>query len=83
VLEAKTDKKFKELETSIDKWIEELATWIHTNMGHGAAARAIDKTQVAPAFNNVKPERAEVLKTLSILRDNLGKFVENPAWDKP
>jgi hypothetical protein len=81
-MDAKTDKEFKEAEKSINKWANELAEWMAENMGKGAFVRVVQVSKPLPSFKNVKAERVELLTLLAILRDNLGLFVENPAWDK-
>jgi len=57
--------------------------WVIDNMGMGAYVRLIESSKPTPTMKNVKPERAELLVTLATIRDNLAKFVESPAWDKP
>ena len=83
VSDAKTDREFQELKAAINKWGDKLRTWTLLNMGTGASVRIIQPSKSSPPLDNAKTERAELLRILAIVRDNLAAFVESPAWDKP
>jgi hypothetical protein len=83
ITDAKSDAEFQQTEKAFEGWAHGMGQWVIKNMGSGAYIRLIDSSQPAPVMKNVKPERAELILTIGIIRDNLAKFVENPAWDKP
>jgi hypothetical protein len=55
-----------------------MGEWIISNRGNGAYAKAIQLPNTIPAMNDTKPDRAQTIFMLTVLRDNLEKLVENP-----
>jgi hypothetical protein len=80
---AKSDEEFKRRQKSMEEWADEMGHWVINNMGNGAYVRLIQPSQPRAAMKNVKPDRVDLMESLSTIRDNLAKFVESPAWDKP
>jgi hypothetical protein len=80
---AKSDDDFKNTEKEANEWANDVGHWITSNMGNGAYSKMIQPPQPTPIITNVKQDRVQLLFMLSVIRDNLGKFVESPAWDKP
>jgi hypothetical protein len=81
--DAKSDAEFKQTEKAILEWSDRLGEWVTKNMGSGAYIRLIESTGPPPTIKNVKPERVDLIVTMATIRDNLAKFVETSAWDKP
>jgi len=80
---AKSDDDFKKAEKEANEWANDMGHWIISNMGNGAYTRMIQPPQPPPVITNEKQDRVQLLFMLSVIRDNLGKFIESPAWDKP
>jgi hypothetical protein len=80
--DAQSDAEFDDIKKSVDDWTATLGHWIIDNMGNGAYIKLIQPPSPLPQLN-VKPGRADTLLLLMVLRDNLEKLVENPAWDRP
>jgi hypothetical protein len=80
---AKSDDEFKDTEKEATEWAVGMGKWIISNMGNGAYTRMLQPPQPPPVITNVKQDRVQLLFMISLIRENLAKFVESPAWDKP
>jgi hypothetical protein len=73
------EEQFNALKKKVDVWGKESGAWILQNMGEAAYHRVIQ----SDTLPNVYTERTELILVTGAVRDNLGKLLENTAWDKP
>jgi hypothetical protein len=77
-----SEEEYNALKKEIDLWGKETGAWILQNLGEAAYHRVI-QSEGLPNMNTVSSERTQLMLVMSAIRDNLGKLLESPAWDRP
>jgi tRNA/tmRNA/rRNA uracil-C5-methylase (TrmA/RlmC/RlmD family) len=79
-----SDEDFKKYQASIDKWLNESATWIEENLGPAAKAKFLDRSSAPFLMYDAaaNTQHNNIINAMMAFRKNLSTLIETNAWDK-